>query len=180
MHCRKRYVPSGRTVRQTCPHCWNETPRKKATLSACRKLADQLCSLVVRLDAADEAGNVFCVTCGRKMHYTEAHAGHFVERACDEHRYNRINVNPQCPRCNTFSGGMPWEYGQWIDEQYGAGTAAALKANAGDSKYKRKELLQIAKDFLEEAYGLDEEEAKSVLARFPAVAVEMEVPNATQ
>jgi len=75
-----------------------------------------------------------CCTCGRIKENTGGmiHAGHFQKRANMATRYDEQNVNAQCKKCNSFEGGRDFEYGMFIDEKYGPGTAVKLynKANA--------------------------------------------------
>lgn len=91
------------------------------------KRADRYFSHWIRQSRADEGGTVQCRTCGKLMHWTECHCGHFVRRGRHATRYEERNCGPQCPSCNTYRGGREWEHGQYIDKTYGEGTAAELK-----------------------------------------------------
>ena len=41
-------------------------------------------------------------------------------------RWHYLNVNGQCSACNTFRGGLPYEFGLALDEKWGKGTAKKL------------------------------------------------------
>ncbi len=178
-NCNKRYVPVGRTLAQTCPHCGESTVKKKATDAQIRRLADDLFSLWVRWDNADSRGWSRCFTCGKRMRYYDSQAGHFVKRRHDVLRYDEMNVKCQCPLCNGPVGsGKPWEFGQRLDLIYGEGTAQTLKDLEKSSfRFNRTGLISVAKDNLLrlEHAGIDIE---GILKRYPAAAWEVSTNTA--
>jgi len=88
--------------------------------------ADRLFSLFIRQKAADHAGYVKCITCGRTMHWRNAQAGHCIVRTKLAVRYDERNVHPQCKHCNHFKEGDHFRYGTILDQLYGPGTAQSL------------------------------------------------------
>jgi len=74
----------------------------KIKLKALKKKCDKLVSLVVRLSEADKNGMVKCYTCGAKIPYKEANAGHFKHNKLDLDLRNR---RVQCVRCNKWLSG---------------------------------------------------------------------------
>ena len=85
-------------------------------------------NLWVRLSHCDSNGIVKCYTCGKFKHYKDnMHAGHFMGSARMPTKWDEMNVKPQCFTCNTTNEGMHHEFAELLDEQYGKGTAAALK-----------------------------------------------------
>lgn len=123
----------------------------KSTVSKLKKKADVLFSLAVRLRDADEYGVGSCITCGSRVHYKQAHAGHFMSRRYSATRYEPENVNLQCVRCNTFNSGEQYKYSLALDLKYGVGTAKKLHDAAhADFKLTRLFLEQVIHDAKEE------------------------------
>jgi hypothetical protein len=67
-----------------------------------------------------------CITCNKFVPLKESDAGHFMSRNHLATRYNVMNVNAQCRKCNRFQSGRQFEHGQAIDKKYGPGTAEKL------------------------------------------------------
>jgi hypothetical protein len=110
------------------------TPRSKVkkkklpSLKTLKNKAWTLMSEQVRLSSSDHNGYCSCVTCGVTKHYKEMHAGHFVH--CSKGSlasYDKRNINPQCPKCNTYQGGNLIEYTLFIQEKYGSHVIDELK-----------------------------------------------------
>lgn len=80
----------------------------------------------VRLSHADENGIVTCCTSGRRMHWKDADAGHFISRRHLATKFDERNVWPQSRMDNRFQGGRQYEFGLMIDKKYGKGTAEKL------------------------------------------------------
>jgi 5-methylcytosine-specific restriction endonuclease McrA len=90
------------------------------------KKLDTLFSLYIRKRYADENGMTKCFTCGKVDHTSKLHAGHFQSRKHYATRWNEINVQVQCPKCNLFGQGEQYTFGVKLDEEYGKGTADML------------------------------------------------------
>lgn len=108
----------------------------KKTLSQLRKEADKWFSLAVRyrdceLVAGEWIGE--CITCNKRLGLKQGHAGHFMSRRYSITRYDDMNVNLQCPGCNTFNGGEQYKYSRALDDKYGTGTAEGLFKKAHES-----------------------------------------------
>ena len=71
-----------------------------------------------------------CFTCGKKDHISKLHAGHFQSRKHYATRWDEVNVQVQCPKCNLFGQGEQYKFGQHLDEKYGEGTAEKLEQKA--------------------------------------------------
>jgi hypothetical protein len=67
-----------------------------------------------------------CVTCGTVGHWKDMDAGHFISRNHKATKFDIQNVAPQCKKCNRFLGGRQYEFGIWIDQKYGEGTAEKI------------------------------------------------------
>ena len=71
-----------------------------------------------------------CFTCGKKDHISKLHAGHSQSRKHYATRWDEVNVQVQCPKCNLFGQGEQYKFGQHLDEKYGEGTAEKLEQKA--------------------------------------------------
>lgn len=45
--------------------------------------------------------------------------GHFIPRGVIATRWDPLNIQPQCPRCNGFRNGAYIEYSNWFINHYG-------------------------------------------------------------
>jgi hypothetical protein len=78
---------------------------RKLSASGLKKKAWRLFSEYIRRRDADEGGTLSCITCGKLMHWKEAHAGHAIPG-----RHNAVLLDPeitfgQCPVCNLWKSG---------------------------------------------------------------------------
>lgn len=73
----------------------------------------------IRLEACDESGFGFCVTCGSRHHYKKANAGHFIPRLTRALVFNEKNVHFQCVGCNKFKSGNIGAYRVFMVNEYG-------------------------------------------------------------
>lgn len=89
-----------------------------------------------------------CITCGRFIRRTEAHAGHFISRSHSATLFDETNVHLQCPRCNLFCGGEPLKYRREIVRLYGEGYDLELEEKAMQEKHWTIiELEKLKEDF---------------------------------
>lgn len=117
-------------------------PRKKSKKSL-RTKTWNLLSRYTRLKYADSDGFVYCITCDRRLHWKDAHAGHFIPqgrgnraRFCyaqdieygDKLYVDVWNMAPQCPQCNIGKYGAVHLYTGKMVDKYGSGIAEALEA----------------------------------------------------
>jgi len=80
----------------------------------------------VRLRDADDTGYCICITSGRRVHWKECDAGHFISRRYLSTKFDEQNVNAQSRHDNRFASGKQYEYALAIDRKYGKGTAEKL------------------------------------------------------
>ena len=79
-------------------------------------------SLFTRLKWADTKGFSTCVSCGKRLHYKNLNAGHFIHGTPShgyKYDYNEFNVNPQCVRCNKWLHGNLVNYTTFLILKYG-------------------------------------------------------------
>jgi hypothetical protein len=94
-----------------------------------KKLDDIFSIYIRRRYAIDDLAE--CFTCGVQRHYKELQCGHFQSRRKYSTRWDKLNCQVQCAKCNIFSQGEQYLFGKRLDETYGEGTAneLALKSN---------------------------------------------------
>ncbi len=124
-------------------------PKKpKKTRTQLVKLADKHFSLAIRLrDSSNGVGE--CITCNKKLHYKEAHAGHFQKRRYYATRWDEENVNLQCSACNTFGDGEQFKYARALKLKYGDEVPEKLEIMARGGvgkKFPSSEIEQIIQD----------------------------------
>ena len=97
------------------------------TISKLKKKLDTLFSQYIRRRSADDLGRVKCFTCGVEKHWKEQQAGHFQSRSHHSTRWDEVNVQVQCVKCNMFRQGEQYKFGMYLDQKYGEGTAEELE-----------------------------------------------------
>jgi len=100
------------------------------TISKLKKKLDVLFSQYIRLRNADHLGRVKCFTCGVEKHWKELQAGHFQSRSHHSTRWDEVNVQVQCVKCNMYRQGEQYKFGLYLDDRYGDGTAEELEQRA--------------------------------------------------
>jgi len=100
------------------------------TISKLKKKLDVLFSHYIRRRNADHLGRVKCFTCGVEKHWKEQQAGHFQSRSHDSTRWDEVNVQVQCVKCNMFRQGEQYKFGLYLDDRFGDGTAEELENRA--------------------------------------------------
>lgn len=160
----------------------NATPKKQKipTITVMRRKADALFGHYVRLRDAELVGNISwqaeCTSCGKI--YTvrwydedsgkwrwgkQDNIGHFVGRGNFCLRYDEMNCNVQCVRCNKWLSGNNAAYSKGIDAKYGDGTAQQLVDFADLNKsfrLKREDLqgiIDASNEYLKWCYKQEEQ-----------------------
>ena len=100
------------------------------TISKLKKKLDVLFSQYIRRRNADHIGRVKCFTCGVEKHWKEQQAGHFQSRSHHSTRWDEVNVQVQCVKCNMFRQGEQYKFGLYLDDRFGDGTAEELENRA--------------------------------------------------
>ena len=98
------------------------------TISKLKKELDTIFSLYIRLRDATDEGVVQCFTCSRISHYKSGmQCGHFQSRRHHSTRWNELNCQVQCVKCNLYEQGEQFRFGIGLDRKYGEGTADELE-----------------------------------------------------
>ena len=94
-----------------------------------KKLDDIFSIYIRRRYAIDDFAE--CFTCGKTDHWKNLQCGHFQSRRKYSTRWDNLNCQVQCAKCNIFSQGEQYLFGKKLDEIYGEGTSneLALKGN---------------------------------------------------
>ena len=113
--------------------------------------ADALTSLYIRQKYADHNGNVQCVSCGKHLHWKEAHCAHFIERGKKATRWLEENLHPACPSCNFYRKEIHMrEYTLAMIDLYGREALDHLR-RAGALVLPASKVRQLAEEAIEYA-----------------------------
>ena len=91
---------------------WRTLSAMATNRSKLVKKLDKVFSIYIRRRPCDENGYANCFTCGKRHHWKEVDAGHFMSRAKMATRWNEDNVQFQCKRCNGFRSGEQYKFAQ--------------------------------------------------------------------
>ena len=114
------------------------------TISKLKKELDKWFSLFIRLRDATDEGMVQCLTCGKVGHYKSGmQCGHFMSRRHHSTRWNELNCQVQCVKCNMFGQGEQYKFGLKLDAKWGEGTSEELQ-------YEARQIVKITRHEYEE------------------------------
>jgi len=113
---------------------------RKKRIKPLKKRLWKIFSQYIRIRDADDHGYCKCITCGKRFHWKEMDAGHFISRAWNNLLFNEYNVNAQCHRCNRFLEGEKDLYGKALDKKYGKSTRPMLNKLKMPRNFKCDEL----------------------------------------
>lgn len=114
--------------------------KKTKTIAQLKREAWMWFSRYVRVNAADDAGMVKCVTCNKVMNWKEAHSGHFIHASKGNViSYDIRAINPQCVSCNSFKSGNLVQYAVFLEEKYGAGIVTKLSEKKSQSPVMKRD-----------------------------------------
>lgn len=125
---------------------------KKPTRSKVVKKLDVVFSQYIRLSNADKNGICTCVTCGKKYHWKQIQAGHFMSRKHYNTRWVEDNVKPQCYGCNVMQQGQQYRFSKYLGN------------NLSEQLYsKSKEVVKFTTDELQDKITYYSERIKKFL-----------------
>ena len=91
---------------------------KKKTLKYWKTKIDKVFhEYIRRRDADNNTGYCNCISCQKRIHFTESDAGHLISRGKLITRWDERNVYSQCRKCNRFEYGRQYEYSLQLGEQ---------------------------------------------------------------
>ena len=83
------------------------------------KKLDSVFSKFIRLRDSDDNGICRCITCKTPHYWSQMDNGHYIKRQHLALRFNEINCNAQCRKCNWLGQGEDALYKDAIIEKYG-------------------------------------------------------------
>jgi Asp-tRNA(Asn)/Glu-tRNA(Gln) amidotransferase B subunit len=116
----------------------NKVSYENKSSQALEGIAWKYFSLYIRQRDSDKNGYGYCITCGKRIHFTEGHSGHCLSRRYKAIKYDERNNNLQCVACNTFHGGRPDLYREAVDKKWGIGTYNNLLLKSKESIQRKK------------------------------------------
>ena len=88
---------------------------KKASRKTIVKKLDAIFSIYIRRRYAKN--NIAeCVTCGKRDHWKNLQAGHFMSRKHYATRWDEDNVEVQCMACNVYRYGEQYKFSKYLGE----------------------------------------------------------------
>jgi len=103
-----------------------------------------------RRDADNNTGYCNCISCEKKVHFTETDAGHFISRQHLITRYDERNVHAQCRKCNRFEYGRQYEYSLALGSELSDELLQKSRSILKMSDQEWQELYELFKNKLEE------------------------------
>ena len=128
--------------------------RKPKTHAALKKDLDAVFSKYIRWYYADANGLVECYTCGVVKHVKEMQNGHFQSRKHTSTRWlhtkHITNCMPQCVKCNIYSEGEKWIFGNKLVSEYGQDAVDELIRESNKSvKLSKGDLIELIEHYKE-------------------------------
>lgn len=105
--------------------------KKKPDLKA--KL-DREFSLYIRLRDTMDNGYFRCISCNQVKPFEQADCGHYINRQHTSTRFDEMNCNAQCRKCNRFMEGNIQGYRQGLVRKYGEQRVLLLEARKNETR----------------------------------------------
>lgn len=80
---------------------------------------DKVFSEYIRLRDSDQYGMIHCISCGKRVAWKQADAGHYISRSHMNLRFDEKNINAQCRECNRFKSANIENYKRGLIQKYG-------------------------------------------------------------
>jgi hypothetical protein len=172
----KRWICSCKRINdaedEVCAFCQQPKPEGKQPKKIKAKTAyDELhlwpvFSRFIRLRDTNAEGIGKCFTCSLYRYWRDADAGHGAGRQHKGTKYNEINNQRQCKKCNGFNGGMREVYKAEMDRLHGVGTWDLMQA----ASRKMVKLGKVECDIMIDYYTKEIE--KLLLTKTPKVVAD--------
>jgi len=101
---------------------FNKAKNKKETRAGVVRRLDKVFSFYIRLRGSVEYDGekmAICVTCKSMKRWQDQQNGHFFTRGRQSTRWDEMNCNVQCMRCNVFLKGNYINYTYYMIDTYG-------------------------------------------------------------
>ena len=129
---------------------------KKKTLKQHKDRIDRVFHEYIRRRDVNSDGYGECISCNKKIHFTESDAGHFISRQHLSTRWDERNVHLQCRKCNRFEYGRQYEYSVKIGGEI---AEELLILSRQIQKFSDAELLDIYEKFNEKLKDLKDSQS---------------------
>ena len=117
--------------------------KKKPDLKA---MLDKEFSLYIRLRDAMPGGFFHCISCGQIKPFEQADCGHYINRQHMSTRFDEMNCNAQCRKCNRFMEGNMSGYRRGLVAKYGERRVLLLESKKNQTrKYSDFEYAELIK-----------------------------------
>lgn len=96
---------------------------------------DRVFSLYIRLRDSTSSGYFRCISCGQIKPFSQADCGHYINRQHMATRYDEMNCNSQCLKCNRFDEGNIQGYRRGLISKYGEQKVILLESKKNTTKH---------------------------------------------
>ena len=90
-----------------------------------------------------------CVTCGKKDHWKNLQAGHFMSRKHYSTRWDERNVEVQCVGCNVYRYGEQYKFSKFLGDELADELLALSRETRKFSNIELQEMIDIFKEKIE-------------------------------
>jgi len=115
-------------------------------------IADRWFSRYIRLRSADKNGMAKCITCGVYKQVKYMDCGHYIKRQDTSTRFNEMNCQTQCKRCNKFQQGNDVEFRKYLVEEYGENAVLLLEAQRHKTTKRGAFEIKAIADYYKQKY----------------------------
>lgn len=115
---------------------------KEVTIGALKKELYKQIQLLARLQEVDKYWYGKCISCGKRVHRTEADGWHYIPRSHMATAFDLRNVHLQCKYCNWWLRWNIVEYRKNLIEQFGEDLVLDLEKKKHETKDFTKEELE--------------------------------------
>lgn len=123
-------------------------PKKPTRKGLIKKLDTIFSEYIRRRYAKNEIST--CVTCGKKDHWKNLQAGHFMSRKHYSTRWDEDNVEVQCMACNVFRYGEQFLFSKYLGQEKSDELLAKSRESKKFADYELQEMIDLYKKKLSE------------------------------
>ena len=118
-------------------------PKKPTRKGLIKKLDTIFSEYIRRRYAKNEIST--CVTCGKKDHWKNLQAGHFMSRKHYSTRWDEENVEVQCQACNVFRYGEQYLFAKHLGVKKADMLLSKSREMIKFSDYELQEMIDVYK-----------------------------------
>ena len=95
---------------------------------------DKVFSMYIRLRDTMPSGYFKCISCGQIKPFNQADCGHYINRQHMSTRFDEMNCNAQCRKCNRFEEGNIQGYRKGLIDKYGEQKVILLESKKNTTR----------------------------------------------